>query len=350
MAESKSLAPHGLFIVGRRGGTHVGDSFYRAAQGMGLDVTFFDVTAAQSRNPLLNRLYWHMGGKRLAGMRRFGKEIIAAASLRRPSVLIGTGAVPLTSGVVSKLRQLGVLTLNYSTDDPWNPAHRAAWYLDALRQYDHVFTTRRANQSDLERHCGNYATYLPFAYDPEVLIPPPMDGDLRSKLHAEILFVGGADADRIPIIQSLIQAGFKVAVYGGYWNRDAEIRACDRGLVSPVVIASATLAADVNLCLVRRANRDGHVMRSFELAALGACMLVEDTAEHRELFGADGACVRYFNSRESMVACARDLLARPEERIRLSSNVRQRIHSGGHTYRDRLQTMLEVAATLNGKQ
>ena len=69
-------------------------------------------------------------------------------------------------------------------------------------------------------------------------------------------------------------------------------------------------AAKVNLCLVRRAKRDGHVMRSFEIAAVGGCMLAQDTDEHREIFGPEGEAVRLF-SRRAAPARARCYAIRP---------------------------------------
>ena len=59
-------------------------------------------------------------------------------------------------------------------------------------------------------------------------------------------------------------------------------------------------------------------MRSFEIAALGGCMLAEDTAEHRQIFGPDGQAVVYFRTPEDAAARARALLADDAERARLS--------------------------------
>ncbi len=58
-------------------------------------------------------------------------------------------------------------------------------------------------------------------------------------------------------------------------------RANWRGVADQDTIRSASAAARVCLCLVRRANRDGHVMRSFEAAVIGGCILAQDTADHR---------------------------------------------------------------------
>jgi hypothetical protein len=74
--------------------------------------------------------------------------------------------------------------------------------------------------------------------------------------------------------------GSPVLLAGAYWDRYPAFRAYALGIKRAL-----TAAAKVNLCLVRRANRDGHVMRSFEIAAIGGCMLAQDTDEHRDIFG-----------------------------------------------------------------
>ncbi|MBV9597055.1 MAG: glycosyltransferase family 1 protein, partial [Chloroflexi bacterium] len=178
----------------------------------------------------------------------------------------------------------------------------------------------------------------------DLFFPERPDQAAAGQLASDVLFIGGADRERLPFIAALAQADVKVAVYGDYWSRYPETRACHRGYGDIATLRKATSQARVNLCLVRRANRDGQVMRSYEAAAIGACMLVEDTAEHRELFGANGEAVVYFQTIDEMLMRLRQLLDAPEERARLGTAVQCRIASGGHTYDDRLQSMLRVAA------
>jgi spore maturation protein CgeB len=89
-------------------------------------------------------------------------------------------------------------------------------------------------------------------------------------------------------------------------------------------------------------------MRSFEIAAVGGCMLAEDTAEHREIFGPDGEAVVYFRTPREAAARAGSLLANPAERARLSGAVRARVSCGAHTYRDRLVSIIEAVARIRG--
>jgi spore maturation protein CgeB len=333
----------GLAIVGAFTGTHIGASLARAAERQGIAVARFDVEAAMRANWLLRAALWRFGGHRPARLTSFSSEIVAACGRMRPAFMIATGAAPLTRQALRRLRAIGIVCINYSTDDPWNTALRASWHLRALPEYDAVFTTRLANL-DCFRKLGCAAVhYLPFGYDDELFSGSPRPSTTPNH---DILFVGGADRDRIAFILRFLKSGLSVVLVGGYWNRCAATRHYALGLQPPDSVARLTASARINLCLVRRANRDGHVMRSFEIAALGGCMLVEDTAEHRAIFGPDGQAVAYFRTPEEAVARARVLLTDDAERARMSAVVQRRIATGRHTYHDRLGIMLSLAKGL----
>jgi hypothetical protein len=185
------------------------------------------------------------------------------------------------------------------------------------------------------------ACYLPFAYAPESHFPEKPTNGEYARLQSDIIFAGGADRDRVPYMETLIQAGFGVALYGGYWERYAQTAPAGRGQADAATLRKAVSAAKVSLCLVRRANRDGNVMRSFELPAMAACMLAEDTEEHREIFGNDGEAVAFFRTRDEMVEKFRWLLAHEEVRRRLRETAYRIITTGRNTYRDRLEAMLQ---------
>jgi spore maturation protein CgeB len=78
-------------------------------------------------------------------------------------------------------------------------------------------------------------------------------------------------------------------------------------------------------------------MRTFEMAAIGACILAQDTVEQRDILG-DAAA--YFTTADEMVAQCRELLADDPRRVALASAARERITSGSNTYADRFGTML----------
>ena len=163
---------------------------------------------------------------------------------------------------------------------------------------------------------------------------------MRALNPVDVLFVGGADRDRVPIIEELATAGLNLGLHGGYWERYRSLKPLHLGHAAPSTIRSATRIVPINLCLVRRANRDGHVMRTFEIPAIGGFMLAEDTVEHREILGVEGECVLYFRSTSEAIDKARWVLRNPVERQRMAKAAHDRIVSGRNTYKDRLEQML----------
>lgn len=327
-----------LVIVGQDGLTHIGGSLLRGATSIGKVARLINSDGAASSSRTLNAVMWRLG-RRFTYLNQFSASVLDVCAKLRPFALITTGNAPVIARDLARLRLLGIPTLNFSTDDPWNPTLRSRWHLDALPLYTHVFSPRRANMTQLLQHGCAKVHYLPFGYDESLFhtaaapeTPPP---------NFDLLFVGGADPARLVFIHQLLNAGIRVGLVGAYWERDPRTRAHSLGLCPPERIAALTRAAKLNLCLVRTANRDGHVMRTFEIAACGGCMLVQDTEEHREILGCQNA-VRYFSSAREAAEIAMTLLLEPNTRLRLAANVAARITNGGHRYQDRLSQMLRV--------
>jgi hypothetical protein len=158
------------------------------------------------------------------------------------------------------------------------------------------------------------------------------------------MFAGGADEDRAAVMGLLISNRIKLRLHGSYWERYPITRGYSSGQAELPVLRKAIAGTKVALCLVRRANRDGHCMRSFELPAVGSCMLVEKTAEHVELFGSDGSTVRYFETDSELLAVLAELLRDDGQRRRLASAAHELIVNGPNRYQDRLQRLLTVVS------
>ncbi|MCP9781697.1 glycosyltransferase family 1 protein [Cyanobium sp. To12R1] len=81
-------------------------------------------------------------------------------------------------------------------------------------------------------------------------------------------------------------------------------------------------------------------MRSVEVGAIGSCILAEDTPDHRAIYG-DAAA--FFDTPAAMVQQAHALVANAARREAMAASVREQIRSSGHTYKDRLRTILSAA-------
>jgi hypothetical protein len=159
-------------------------------------------------------------------------------------------------------------------------------------------------------------------HDENSIASPVQSGDIQAH---DVLFVGDADADR---------SGWRllgtVSGLSGIPIRDKP----------PEVIRALTAAAEVKFWLIRRANRDGHVLGTIEIAAAGGCMLAQDTDERREIFGPEGEAVVYFRDAKKRERARR--VCDSSERKRLAAGLHRCIAGGAHTYAHWLATMLGV--------
>lgn len=326
-----------LLIVGNPEAFHVGAHFRDAAETLGIPVVVQDTRAAFDAPAWERTLAWRLRGHRPPRLEAFSAQVVRACAEFHPTHVLTTGIAPLTETALAQLRGQAIRTLNFLTDDPFSAHQRADWFLRTLNKYEVVFTPRHANVDDLLQAGCARVEYLPFAYNPRVHFP---DAGTDTVLASDILFAGGGDADRLPFVAGLVREDFNVRLYGGYWDRYSETRAAFFGHTDLDTLRRAVRQARVCLNLVRRANRDGHVMRTYEAPAMGGCMLMEDTQDHRDLFGAEGECVLYFASPADAVDKARALCGDDALPARLRQAARERITRGGETYADRLRRML----------
>jgi hypothetical protein len=330
-----------LLIVGNPDPVHVGSHFHRAALSLGIDARLCDAREAYRAPAWRQKTDWWMRGHRPARLVEFSARVLQIVRTFAPDVLLTTGLAPVDARTLGTIGELGSVRLNFLTDDPWNPAHRASWFQEALPQYDRVFTPRRANVADLEAAGVPAVSVLAFAYAPDVHFPEA-PATAAHDWDVDVMVAGGADQDRVDIIAPIVQAGFNVGLYGGYWDRFRETRDAARGHLDAAGLRQATGAARICLGLVRRANRDGHSMRTYEVPAMGGCLIAEDTADHRALFGPDGDAVAYFSRAEDVVLKVAALVRRDDLRRDLAQRVHAVVTSGAHTYADRLQAMLQA--------
>lgn len=329
-------AARSVAIVGLFHGNHLGGSLALAAESLGWTPVRFDLAEAEARSRIGRSLWYRLGFRTPPHLAAFGSRVADACRRQGIRTLIATGRAPLDAKTLGALHDAGVTTGLFSSDDPWNAAQRAEWYLAALPRYGVVFTPRSNTMTNFEALGCRHVRNLHFGYDERFTAARP-----AAETGPDVLFVGGADGDRVDFMKSFAGENVPISVVGAYWSRHGIAGVTDLGHRTPEDVARLTAAARVNLCVVRRANRDGHVMRTYEMAATGAAMVAEDTSDHRGLFGADGDAVLYFRTPAEAASRCRQLLADAPLRARLKAEAHRRIVGGGNTYRDRLRTMLD---------
>jgi spore maturation protein CgeB len=328
-----------VMIIGNEGGTNVGASLERAAVARGLSCQLCDARKATVGPRIAVTLSWRLLGHKPLHLVSFSRSVVEECRRNSPKVLIATGLTPLDAESLREIGRMGVRRVNYSTDDPWNPVHRSRWFLDAAHEYDAIYSTRQANLADFRDHGCKAVSWLPFGYD-DKLWDCGAEPARAPRSQADVFFAGAAEDYRVECIRALVAAGIRVAIAGDYWKRVSDLRNYCVGHLSAEELRTWTRNTPLALCLVRRANRDGHVMRSFEIPAIGACMVAEETSEHRMILGSDDAAVRYFHAPAEAVVIVRELLRSGAETERLACAARHLITGSPNTYADRLCTLI----------
>ncbi len=333
-----------IVIVGNGGDCHVGAHFMEAADLLGWESQLVDIEKIRASKWRM-RVYWRLLGRRDPRAGVLKRRLNEACDRFRPNWVLVTGRIPIDTSTIQGLQRRGLRMVNFMTDDPWNPLYHSNFLLKGLREYDAIFTPRQSNIGDFERLKVQHVEYLPFGYSASKHEAAPSSSCADSL--SDVLFVGGADVDRVVYARAFREAGLNLMLFGGNWDRYPDLRSAWMGIGNLDTIRSACLRCKVTLVLPRHANRDGHVMRSYESAASRSCILAEDTSDHRRMFSDEVCKSTLFTNLSDMISKARLLVG--EDQLRKSSrkDAYERIVANGrNTYCDRLMSIAKSIETL----
>lgn len=236
----------------------------------------------------------------------------------------------------------------YSEDDTLNPAHRSRWLEGCIPLFDLWVTTKSFNAQPAEVPAlgARRVLFVNNSFDPADHAPIAVDETERRIWGADVAFVGTYERPRAADLLALAEAGIAVRVWGNGWAGMAGIHPKLRIENRPVygddyrrVVASSA----VNLCFLRKGNRDLQTCRSVEIPAMGGFMLHEASAEVEYMFAADREAV-YFRSRDELIGQCRIWLADSAARQAVATAARHRAVAGGHSHADRWRMILGVAS------
>ena len=324
---------------------YVGAFFRRALEELGYEYAFVDEGKFLEplKRSLLHKIAYRLLGRRPLTFWAFNKELLQKVQEFHPDVVLvtkGAHISPRTLGMIKK--KTGAFLVNYATDDPFNPRVSTRDLVKGIPLYDLYVCTKRAIMEDVKRVGCQNVVFVRFGYEPTLHFPEkPATPEEIERFSSDVVFIGNADRDRVPYFEALARIpGLKLHLYGGYWDRHPLLRRYHQGFALGRDYRLALGGAKIAICLVRRANRDGHCMRTFEIPACGAFMLAERTEEHLELF-AEGREAAYFGSPEELVDKVRYYLQHEEERQRIAEAGHRRVMRGKHTYQNRLEEILK---------
>lgn len=243
----------------------------------------------------------------------------------------------------------GAACVFYSGDDMLNPQNQSRYYLEALPHYDIHFTTKSYNVPELKLLGCSQPVYVGNAYDPRTHRPVNLSSTDLERFGSDVGFVGGFEKDRWEQIQRLALAGLQIRVAGSFWERVGAAGTQGLSFAFGDLVgedyAKAICATKVNLCFLRKANRDLETTRTMEIPACGGFMLAERTEEQRALFE-EGREAEYFDTYDELLDKARFYVHHDMERSRIATAGHARCKRSGYSVQDRMEFMLAQARNL----
>lgn len=264
----------------------------------------------------------------------------------RPSLVLVIKGGPITAAVIDRIRRrTDTLFLNLFPDNPL-----LMMPFEHIEAYDIFFTKERYALTSLERAGLGNLYYMPLYCVPELHHPVTLSPEEESRYAGPIALVGSHYPYRERILRAL--AGAPIRVWGAGWSRvqSPSVRQMVAG--GPVwgraklaVYSAATAALNPHHPLN---DIDGTNTRLFELAASGACQLVDWKDVLPTLFEPGREILTYRDLPELQRHLDR-VLAHPDEARDIGRAALKRA-LGEHTLGHRIDEMLTAVEQRFGRR
>ncbi len=278
-----------------------------------------------------------------AGM---NETLVATVSAQRFDIVWIDKGLIIWPSTLRKVKELQpqVRLVNYSPDDMFNSANQSYYYSKSIPLYDLHVTTKSYNVAEQKKAGAKDVLFVGNAFDPMVHYPMNLTADEKKDLGGPVGFIGAYEKERAEMIIALARAGVSVRIWGNVaWDKlkdQSSLLTIESRHLWGDDYRKALNSFDINLCFLRKANRDLQTTRSIEIPACAAFMLAERTTEHQELFE-EGKEAEFFDSREELVQKCRYYLEHPEERKKIAQAGHERCVKAGYDNSSRLRTVIE---------
>ena len=287
-----------------------------------------------------NVLYKNKSTK-VAYQRALNRRLERRCRDARPDVVLVIKGGPLGPDVVRRVKsETGAAVVNVFPDNP-------LWMMpfEQIEPYDLFFTKERYALRQLEMVGLRNLAYLPMYCVPSLHHPVPLESADVSALRGTVALVGACYPYRQRLARAL--ADYPLRIWGPGWRRD------DPALAS--MVAGGYVGGPAKLAIYCRATlslNPHHPMndvvgvntRTFELAAAGACQVVDLKDELPHLFKPGEEVVAYRDLPE-LKGQLTYYLAHPDEARAIGENARRRALAE-HTVRHRTE---EIIATMRDR-
>lgn len=294
---------------------------------------------------LLEKITWKL--RLPADLAGANKKIIEAVEKEKFDVIwIEKGNIirPKTLRIIKFISPLSKL-ISCSEDDMYAKHNQSFFYRWGLHYYDIVFTTKVYNLSELKSLGAKRTELFLDAYDENLHRPIILSQEEKNKFSCDVSCIGAFEEDRAMRMLDLAKRGIKIVIWGNGWgswiNKHPNLIVKNEHLFKDDY-SKAINATKINLCFLRKINRDEVTSRSVEIPACGGFMIAERTKRHLEFFK-EGEEAVFFDNNNELYELIKKHLTDDEAREKIAESGRRRCVESGYNHRTQLQRMLSLA-------
>jgi len=316
-----------------------------ALRRLGHDVTQLDPASLFPFRDFVGRLIYYTGASLIESYLK--KKITPLINKRRFDVVFVDNGEFIGSNVMSVLRKVSDIIINYNNDDPFGTRDKKKWrlYLKAVPHYDLLAVVRAVNVAEAYALGARKVLQVFMAVD-ELDGPRAITPQDRLRFSHDVLFIGTWMPERGPFLRGLMQAGVPLAIYGNSWQKAPEWPTLQPAWRGPAIYGDdylkAIQLAKISLGLLSKGNRDLHTTRTFEIPYCGGLLCAERTSEHLQLYQEDVEAVYWSNVDECIEKCQK-LLSDEKLRADIAEKGRIRCLRNGIFNGSNLTKMMEAA-------
>lgn len=248
---------------------------------------------------------------------------------------------------ITELKRAGAKHIaHYNTDDPFGSLGTRTWriFIQAIPSYDTHFVRRQENISEYERLNARQIIRAFPNYSARLHRPLSIDSVTRQRLGGAVGFIGDYEYERASTMHYLASNGIPVKIWGPNWRENCPFKHPNLVITGQSLYGEQYVEAinsfDINLCFLRKCNRDLSTSRSVEIPACGAFMIAERTTEHSLMF-TEGVEAEFFNDPEELRTKIQHYLEQPELRTAIGLRALYRCKSSNYDVADFMQAALE---------
>ena len=322
---------------------HIVDSFYKRTD-LEINTLHQSLTDSKGLVSILEKIFYKL--KLPLDTDNINKRLINEVKHFNPEVLFiikGNLIKPSTLRSIKNINP-NIILISWTLDDMYASHNRSLYYKNGLNLYDHIFTTKSYNLTELNSLGAKKVHFLYQAYSNIYHIPCKQCEN--SKYKFDVLFIGTAEKERIDSLNYLAQNGIKINIYGGGWNKVNKTTLHHNLVINAYDLvgsdyADAISCSKISLCFLRKINRDLHTSRSIEIPACKGFMLAERTNEHSDLFE-EGIEAEFFNSNEELLKKVNYYLLNEEKRQEVMEEGYKKCIEKDYSYDNMLERILDA--------